>query len=66
MKLQSQIIILDLVQLHLFSIISALSQILVLMNLEIEKFNVEDVKSQLNQDILNLDEDFADILTQTL
>ncbi len=36
------------------------------MNLEIEEFNVEDVKSQLNQDILNLDEDSADILTQTL
>ncbi len=36
------------------------------MNLEIEEFDVEDVKSQLDQDILNLDEDFADILTQTL
>jgi len=36
------------------------------MNLEIEEFNVEDVKFQLNQDILNLDKDFADILTQTL
>jgi len=66
MKLQSQIIILDSVQLHLFLIISALSQILVFMNLEIEEFNVEDVKSQLNQDTLNLDEDSADTLTQTL
>jgi len=36
------------------------------MNLEIEEFNVENIKSQLNQDILNLDEDSADILTQTL
>jgi len=40
------------------------------MNLEVEEFNVEDVKShlesQLNQDILNLDEDFADTFTQTL
>jgi len=36
------------------------------MNLEIEEFNVEDVKSQLDQDTLNLDEDSADILTQTL
>jgi len=36
------------------------------MNLEIEEFNVKDVKSQLNQDTLNLDENFADILTQTL
>jgi len=41
-------------------------QILVFMNLEIEEFNVENIKFQLNQDILNLDEDFADILTQTL
>ncbi len=36
------------------------------MNLEIEEFNVENVKSQLNQDTLNLDEDSADIFTQTL
>ena len=66
MKLQSQIIALDLVQLHLSSIISASLQILVLMNLEIEEFDVENIKSQLDQDILNLDEDSADILTQTL
>jgi len=66
MKLQSQIIILDLIQLHLFSIISALLQILAFMNLKIEEFNIENIKSQLNQDILNLDEDSADILTQTL
>jgi len=36
------------------------------MNLEIEEFNVENIKSQLDQNTLNLDEDFADILTQTL
>ncbi len=36
------------------------------MNLEIKEFNVKDVKSQLDQDILNLNEDSADILTQTL
>jgi len=66
MKLQSQIIALDSVQLHLFSIISALLQILAFMNLEIKEFNDENIKFQLNQDILNLDEDFADILTQTL
>jgi len=65
-KLQSQIIILNSVQLHLFSIISASLQILTFMNLEIEEFNVEDVKSQLDQDILNLDEDSADIFTHTL
>jgi len=66
MKFQSQIIALDSVQLYLFSVISALSQILALMNLEIKKFNVEDVKFQLNQNTLNLDEDFADTFTQTL
>jgi len=66
MKLQSQIIALDAVQLHLFSIISAFLQILTFMNLEIEEFNVENIKSQLDQDALNLDEDFADILIQTL
>ena len=48
MKLQSQIIALNSVQLHLFSIISAFLQILVLMNLEIEEFDVENIKSQLD------------------
>jgi len=66
MKLQSQIIALNSVQLYLFSVISTLLQILVLMNLKIKEFDVENIKSQLDQDILNLDEDSADILTQTL
>ncbi len=66
MKLQSQIIALDSVQLHLFSIISAFLQILTFMNLEIEEFNVKNIKSQLNQDTLNLDEDSADTFIQTL
>ena len=66
MKLQLQIITLNSVQLHLFSIISTFLQILIFMNLEIEEFNVENVKFQLNQDILNLDEYSADTLTQTL
>ncbi len=48
MKFQSQIIILDLIQLHLFSIISAFLQILTFMNLEFEEFDVENIKSQLN------------------
>jgi len=65
-KLQSQIITLDSVQLYLFSIISAFLQILAFMNLKIKEFNVENIKSQLNQNILNLDEDFTDIFTQTL
>jgi len=66
MKFQSQIIILDLVQLYLFLIISAFLQILTFMNLKIKEFNIKDVESQLNQNILNLDEDFADIFIQTL
>jgi len=45
MKLQSQIIALDSVQLHLFLVISALLQILIFMNLEIEEFNIENVES---------------------
>ncbi len=68
--LQSQIIILDSVQLHLFSVFSILLLTLTFMNLEVEEFNVENVeshlKSQLNQDISNLDEDSADTFTQTL
>jgi len=66
MKLQSQIIALDSIQLHLFLIISVFLQILTFMNLEIEEFDVENIKSQLNQDTLNLDEDSADTFTQTL
>jgi hypothetical protein len=66
MKLQSQIIALDSIQLHLFSITSASLQILTFMNLKIKEFNIENIKSQLNQDILNLDEDFVDTFTQTL
>jgi len=66
MKLQSQIIALNSIQLHLFLITSALLQILTFMNLKIEEFNVKNIKSQLDQDTLNLDEDFADTFTQTL
>jgi len=33
------------------------------MNLKIEEFDVENIKFQLNQDILNLDEDSADTFT---
>jgi len=45
MKLQSQIIALNSVQLHLFSIISAFSQILAFMNLEVKEFDVENIES---------------------
>jgi len=36
------------------------------MNLKIKESDVENIDSQLNQDILSLDEDFADTFTQTL
>jgi hypothetical protein len=36
------------------------------MNLEIEESDVENIESQLNQNILSLDENFANTFTQTL
>ncbi len=66
MMFQSQIIILNSIQLHLFSVFSILSLTLAFINLEVKEFNVEDVKSQLDQNILKLDEDSADTFTQTL
>ena len=36
------------------------------MNLEIKEFNIENIKSQLNQDTLNLEKDSANTFTQTL
>jgi len=36
------------------------------MNLKIKEFDIENIKSQLNQDTLNLDEDSADTFIQTL
>ncbi len=47
MMLQSQIIVLDSVQLHLSSIFSVFLLTLAFMNLEVEEFNVEDVESHL-------------------
>ncbi len=64
--LQSQIIILNSVQLHLFSVFSILSLILAFMNLEVKESDVEDIESQLNQDILNFNKDSADTFIQTL
>ncbi len=66
MMLQLQIIILNSVQLHLFLIFSVFLLTLAFMNLEVKEFNVEDIESQLDQDILNLNEDSADTFTQTL
>jgi len=66
MNLQLQIIILNSVQLYLFSVSLILLHILTFMNLEIEESDVENIESQLNQNILSLDENFANTFTQTL
>jgi hypothetical protein len=36
------------------------------MNLKIKELDIKNVESQLDQDILSLDEDSANTLTQTL
>jgi len=66
MNLQLHIIVLNSVQLHLFSVFLTLLHILIFMNLKIKESDVENIKFQLDQDILNLHEDFANTLTQTL
>ncbi len=66
MMLQLQIIVLNSVQLHLFSIFSVSLLTLALMNLEVEEFNVKNIESQLDQDISNLNKDSADTFTQIL
>ena len=66
MMLQSQIIALDPIQLHLSPVSPAPPLILAPMNLETEESDVEDAEPQLDQDIPDLDEDPADTPTQTL
>ena len=69
-----RIIVLNLIQLHLFSIQSLFLVILIFMNLNIENFTFDaieefssnDIEFQLDQNTSNSDENFADILTQTL
>ena len=68
LNLQCRIITLNLIQLHLSSV-----QLLSLINLASMKLNTEnpepetnDPEPQLNQEILNSNEDSADILTQML
>jgi len=63
MNSQSQIIILNSVQLSLFSVFLILLHILTFMNLEIEEFNIKNIKFQLDQNILNLNEDSANTFT---
>ena len=68
LNLQCRTVTLDLIQLHLSSV-----QLLSLINLASMKLNTEDSEPetndpepQLDQEILNLNEDLADVSTQTL
>ena len=64
--LQCQIIVLDLIQLHLCSASPLSPIILALMNIETEESEVNDVKPQLDQGEPDPEDDSADVLTQTL
>ena len=64
--LQCQIIVLDLIQLHLCSVSPLSPIILALMNMKTEEPEVNNVKPQLDQGEPDLKDDSADVLTQTL
>ena len=68
LNLQCKTIVLNSIQLHLFSFQFSQSIILTLMNLNIEESNVEinDSKSQLILNIFAFDDDFVDVFIQTL
>ena len=68
LNLQCKTIVLNLIQLHLFSFQFSQSIILILMNLNIEKSNVEidDSKFQLNLNIFAFDDNFVDVFIQKL
>ena len=63
---QCQSIILDFIQLHLFSIQFFFFVILIFMNLNSEEFNSDDAEPQLNQETSDSHENSANIPTQTL
>ena len=65
-NLQCQIIVLDLIQLHLYSALPLSPIILALMNMKTEEPEVDDIKPQLDQGESDLKDDSADVLTQTL
>ena len=64
--LQCQIIVLDLIQLHLCSVLPWSLIILALMNMETEEPEVDDIKPQLDQGEPDPEDDPADVPTQTL
>ena len=65
-KLQCKIVTLNFIQLHSNSTQSKLSIILTLMNMNFEKLEFDDSKSQLNQENFNSNENSIDVSTQTL
>ena len=64
--LQCQIIVLDLIQLHLCSALPSFPIILASMNMETEEPEVNDVEPQLDQGEPDSEDDSADVLMQTL
>ena len=65
-KTQCQNIILNPIQLHLFSIQFSFFVILAFMNLDSEEFNPDDAEPQLDQETSDFYENSADTSTQTL
>ena len=65
-KLQCKIVILNFIQLHLNLTQSKSSFILTFINMNFEKFEFDDSKSQLNQETFISNENSIDISTQTL
>ena len=68
LNLQCKTVLLNSIQLHLFSFQFSQSITLISMNLDIEESDVEidDSKFQLNSDIFAFDNDFVDVFIQTL
>ena len=64
--LQCQTIVLDFIQLHLYSVSPLSLIILALMNLKTEEPEVNDVKPQLDQGESDSEDDSADVPMQTL
>ena len=66
--LQCKIIVLNFIQLHLVSLSFSFSITLIFMKLNFEEFdlNVDNSKSQLNQETLDSKDDLIDVFTQTL
>ena len=65
-KLQCKIVILNFIQFHSNSIQLKLQIFLILMNMNFEKLEFNNLKSQLNQETFNSNENSIDVSIQTL